>query len=222
MPDSHLRSKIELGDRSGNMAGSPDTSTDKVPSGVAPSVKTGSGNKLILLLSILNFLITIGILFLIYISYSKEKNHPSVEDMVIKSSDEGEPDKAKSKEGEEGKEGEEKSAEGSKKKTTTFGKMINLEQFTVNLTTSSSASSKFVRANISLEVPTEDIENEVGVKMPQVRNTIIDLFNSKRPSDLSTSEGRDFIKEEIRNSINNFLVTGKVKGVFFTSFSLAG
>ena len=75
--------------------------------------------------------------------------------------------------------------------------------------------------NISLEVPNEDAEGEVTSKMPQLRNAIIDLFNSKRPGDLATSDGRDYLKEEIRNALNSFLVTGKVKGVFFTNFALS-
>ena len=50
---------------------------------------------------------------------------------------------------------------------------------------------------------------------------IIDLFNSKRPADLATAEGRDYLKDEIRNAINTFMVSGKVKGVFFTNFAMS-
>ena len=97
---------------------------------------------------------------------------------------------------------------------------MTLDQFTVNLSTPGSASPKYVRVNISLEVSSEDAELEVNSKMPQVRNAVIDLFNSKRPGDLATAEGRDYLKEEIRNALNAFMVTGKVKGVFFTNFAL--
>ena len=38
--------------------------------------------------------------------------------------------------------------------------------------------------------------------------------------DLASAEGRDYLKEEIRNALNGFLVNGKVKGVFFTNFAL--
>jgi flagellar FliL protein len=79
-----------------------------------------------------------------------------------------------------------------------------------------------VRASISLEVPNEDTENELTTKAPQVRNVIIDLFNSKKATDLSTVEGREYLKEEIKSSLNGFLLSGKIKGVFFTSFSLSG
>jgi flagellar FliL protein len=57
--------------------------------------------------------------------------------------------------------------------------------------------------------------------MPQIRNTVIDIFNSKKPSDLATGEGREYLKEEMRSAINSFLINGKIKGVFFTNFALA-
>jgi flagellar FliL protein len=88
-------------------------------------------------------------------------------------------------------------------------------------TTWQAVNPKFVRVNISVEVPTSETENEVQQKMPQVRNTIIDLFNSKRPTDLVTAEGRDYLKEEIRNALNSFMVSGRVKSVFFTNFAVS-
>jgi flagellar FliL protein len=81
---------------------------------------------------------------------------------------------------------------------------------------------KFVRVNISLEVPTDDTESEVTSKMPEVRNVIIDLFNSKRPADLANADGREYLKEEIKNAINGFMVSGKIRGVYFTNFAMAG
>jgi flagellar FliL protein len=199
----------------------------------APATSLSSGNSsssspIILILSVVNLLITLGVAVVVFISFQKEKHRPSVEDIVAKGSSEG-ADKSKGKEGEEkegeakggeGKEGEGKTAE--KKKFSDYGKMITLEQFTVNLSTPGSVNPKFVRVNISLEVPTEDIESEVNTKMPQVRNTIIDLFNSKRVTDLAAAEGRDYVKEEIKNALNGFLISGKVKGVYFTNFALAG
>ena len=71
-------------------------------------------------------------------------------------------------------------------------------------------------------IPSEAIEGEVTSKMPEVRNVIIDLFNSKRPQDLATPELRDYLKDEIKNAINGFMVSGKVRGVYFTNFALVG
>jgi len=69
---------------------------------------------------------------------------------------------------------------------------------------------------------TDEVEKEIQAKMPQVRNAIIDLFNSKRPNDLVSAEQREYLKEEIRNALNSFMTNGKVKGVYFTNFAVTG
>lgn len=171
----------------------------------------GGGNKLVLMLSAINVVAVFAMIIVLFISFQKDRKKPSVEDISTQGNEKSEA----GKEGKEGKEGEKVA----KKKTADFGKMVTLDQFTVNLSTPGSATPKFVRVNISLEVPNEDSESEVNLKMPQVRNVIIDLFNSKRPSDLAHGEGREYLKEEIRNAINGFMVTGKVRGVYFTNFA---
>ena len=192
---------------------------------VGNSSPGGGGSKLVAILSVINFVAIAGMLAILSLNFIKEKKSQSIDDIVAKSNEgEGEGSKGKS-EGEGEGHGEEHGEGGAKifkKKNLNFGKMITLEQFTVNLSTPGSVNPKFVRVNISLEVPTEDIEAEVTSKMPQVRNTIIDLFNSKRPSDLATSDGREYLKDEVKNALNSFLINGKVKGVYFTSFALSG
>ena len=200
-------------------AGTTGAAGDKVSSsGGSSSDGGGGGSKVPLIISAVNLLVTLGMLAILFISFQKDKARPSVEDMAAKATPEGEGEKGKEK-GEEGHGGEGK--ESAKKKPTEFGKMVTLDQFTVNLSTPGSVNPKFVRVNISLELPNDDVESEVNSKMPQIRNVVIDLFNSKRASDVATSDGRDYLKEEIKNALNSFLVTGKVKGVFFTSFALS-
>jgi flagellar FliL protein len=200
---------------------------EKAAAGASPAGGSGGGgSKIVLILSLVNLVATLGMVALLFISFQKEK-HASVEDLAVKAASEGEGEKPKEgeKKGEskgEGKEGGHEGKEGEKKKSANFGKMVTLEKFTVNLSTPGSSSSRYVLVNISLEVPNDDVEGEVTAKVPQVRNVIIDLFNSKRPSDLATADGREYLKEEIKNALNSFLLTGKIKGVFFTSFALSG
>ncbi len=188
----------------------------------------GGSNKLVMILSLVNVVATLGMIGLLYTSSKKEQNKPKVEDIDSHEGGEehaegggehGGGEKAAGGEHGAAKGGEHGGGGGLLKKKPEFGKMVTLEQFTINLSAAGSNSPRFVRVNISLEVPTDDAEAELGAKSPQVRNTIIDLFNSKRLSDLSTAEGRDFLKDEIKNAINGFMVTGKVKGVFFTNFA---
>ncbi len=179
----------------------------------------GGGNKLVLILTAVNVLVTLGMVAILYVSFQRDKKQASVADFSAEGEHEAEG------EGHGGGGGEHGAKEGGhgvggllKHKTADFGKMVTLEQFSVNLAMPGSGAPKFVRVNISLELPTDDAEAEVTSKMPQVRNAIIDLFNSKRPSDLASAEGRDYLKEEIKNALNGFLVVGKVRGVFFTNF----
>lgn len=194
----------------------------------APAGAAGGGDKggkLVMILTLVNVVATLGMVAILFISFQRDKKTPAVEDIAVHSPD-GHGEK---KEGEAGGgHGEAKGGHGgghgdaktAHPKTTDFGKMVTLEQFTVNLSTPGSVNPKFVRVNISLEVPNEDAESEVNAKMPQIRNAVIDLFNSKRPGDLANAEGRDYLKDEIKNTLNGFLVNGKVRGVFFTNFAL--
>jgi len=204
------------------MSAAEDKSENESSQVESSSSEGGGGNKLVLILSLVNVVATLAMVGILFVSLQREKKAPIVEDIAVQGAH-GEGEAEAKKEG-EGHGAPSAGAHGApvveKKKTSEFGKMLSLELFTVNLSTPGSVTPKYVRVNVSIELPNEEVEGEVTSKMAQVRNVIIDLFNSKRPADLSTAEGRDYIKEEIRSALNAFLVTGKVKGVFFTSFSV--
>jgi len=197
----------------------------------APSGNSGGGNKLVLILTGVNLLVTLAVIGVLFMAHKKEQATSSVGDIAVEEGGGHGEEKAEGGHGEEGGHGgggghgeaggHGEKAEAGKPHGPDGGKMLPLEQFTVNLATVGSASARFARVDISVEVPTDDTEAELARKMPQVRNTIIDLFNSKRPSDLSTPEGRNYLKDEIKNALNSFLITGKIKGVFFTGFALS-
>lgn len=181
-------------------------------------------NKLVMILTIVNVLVSLGMVGVLFMSYQRELKMAKIDDITLQ-------DQAHGEGGGDGH-GAPADAHGGghggggkdapKKKIGDHGQMIGLDQFTVNLSTPGSIASKFARVNISLEVSGPEMEAEVTAKMPQIRNVIIDLFNSKRPTDLAAAEGRDYLKEEIRNALNSFLTAGKVKGVFFTNFAFSG
>jgi flagellar FliL protein len=198
-------------------AAAPEEKTEAASGGSGGSA--GGGSKLTMILTGVNLLATLAMVAILFISFQKDRKKPSVDDISAKDTAEAKDAKGKEGEGEKGKEG--KGKEGDKKKSADYGKMVTLDQFTVNLSTPGSVNPKFVRVNISLEVPTDDTEGEVTSKMPEVRNVIIDLFNSKKPQDLANAEGREYLKEEIKNAINGFMVSGKVRGVYFTNFALS-
>ena len=183
----------------------PQTSQAKAP-GSGPGV-------LVLIMTAVNLIVTIGIIGLLAVNFLREKSRPGPQDIVMH--DEGVEETG-------GKHGEGDFAKAARKrKDLDLGRMVTLDKFTVNLSTVGSVAPKYVIVDVSIEVATEDTETEVLQKMPQVRNTIIDLFNSKRSADMATVEGRNYLKDEIKNALNSFLVTGKVDGVFFTNFAVS-
>lgn len=189
-------------------------------SSIAPP---SGGSKIALILTGVNTVVTLAMVGILFVSFQKQKSGASVGDIAAHSEGGGHGEASGGGHGESGG-GEHGGGGGasSHKKPGDFGRMVTLEQFTINLSTPGSAMPKFARVNVSLEVPNEDAEQEVTSKMPQVRNAIIDLFNSKRTSDLATAEGRDDLKKEIMNALNSFISTGKIRGVFFTNFALSG
>lgn len=169
--------------------------------------KRDSGSKMPVILGMINLLLTAGIGATVYIQFKHDQSEQRISDIQV-------PDP--SQPGSDSEKAAEAKAILSEKP-----KVLSLDQFTVNLSTAVGAPPKFARVMIAIEVTDNDTSEELTQRMPQVRNSIIDLFNSKRPADLQTGEGRNFLKEEIRNTLNSFLVTGKVKAIFFSNFSVS-
>jgi flagellar FliL protein len=192
----------------------------------------GGGSKLGAILAIVNLLITLGIGAVVFMQFQKDKHKETVSDIQPNADEhaaegdhaaggekpaEGHGEAAKDGHGEAKDDGH-----GGKAPAAKAGpKIVTLDQFTVNLSTTVGTPPRFARVVIAVEMPSDDTAQELTQKMPQVRNAVIDLFNSKRPSDLQNGEGRNFLREEIRNALNSFLVTGKVKGVFFSNFAIS-
>lgn len=182
----------------------------------------GGGNKIVTILTIVNLVACIGIGAVLFISHKKQNASPQIGD--IQASADGESGDAKKTGDGQGASATTGDGQGAGKtgKSPNDSRTIPLEQFTVNLATPGGTAQKFVRVNIALELGADEVEKEVQAKMPQVRNAIIDLFNSKRPNDLVSAEQREYLKEEIRNALNSFMTNGKVKGVYFTNFAVTG
>jgi flagellar FliL protein len=97
---------------------------------------------------------------------------------------------------------------------------VKLETFTLNL--EPSEGEKFLQTDISLNVATEEEAKSLEQHMPQVRNRILMLLSSKKPSEITSMEGKKALSNEITTQINQpFTSNGKpqkILGVFFTSF----
>lgn len=99
------------------------------------------------------------------------------------------------------------------------GLLYQLDPFTANLARGEGPS-RFIRLTVVLKFNKDAKKEEIDAKKPQISDAIISMLNSKKPEDLLKSEGKAFLKEEIKNSINTFMVDGQVVDIFYVAFQI--
>ena len=102
---------------------------------------------------------------------------------------------------------------------TTKGTMFPLDPFTVNLA-QGDGPRRYLRLNAVLRFNDESKKDELESRKPQIRDTIINILNAKRPEDLLKKEGKVYLKEEIKAAVNSYLIHGKLEEVFYTGFQI--
>lgn len=165
----------------------------------APAPQGSSGGKptLFIILAIINMLVVIGVGAMLYMGQKKKASEPGIDDVI-----KGEHEKLKE---------EEKSKD-------FIGKLVPLETFLVNI--SGTRGRKLVKINMELEVTNAEVQEEVEKIKPKIRDYIIIIASSKTFNEISTREGKDALREEIKNQINLFLTKGQIVKVYFTEFIL--
>ena len=94
-----------------------------------------------------------------------------------------------------------------------------LGEFLVNpADTAGSQGFRFIKAEIVLGVSPAKAYDQLSDQNPRLRDTIIGILTAKEVAEMDSPEDREFIKDEIRFSVNDFLTTGEILQVYFTDF----
>ena len=96
------------------------------------------------------------------------------------------------------------------------GPMYPLAQFVVNLL--SESGNRFLKVTIDLELSDAKLQPEIDHKKSLIRDIIIRTFSSKTFEEISTIKGKDKLKDEVLEKINENLSDGYVKNIYFTDF----
>jgi flagellar FliL protein len=99
------------------------------------------------------------------------------------------------------------------------GLLYPLEPFTANLA-QGDGPRRFIRISLVLKFNKETKKEEVDARKPQISDTIISMLNSKKPEELLKKEGKEYLKEEVKTSINNFLVDGQITDIYYVGFQI--
>ncbi len=159
----------------------------------AKASTSGSGGKPIILIAlvVINMLVVLGVGFMVW--KSRQTPPPTIEQVV---------------------DGEKKTEEHEKATPEEIGKVIPLETFIVNL--AGAKGRKVLKVNMELEVKGAEIVTEIDNRKAQIRDFIIIILSSKTYDEVSTKEGKDALRNEIKDNINTFLSKGKISNVYFT------
>jgi len=184
------------------------------------SDESKSGGKPIILyaLVVLNMLVVAGVGVMLYMGKQKDAANAKAIDKaaqgIVKDAEKG----GEHGGGGEAKEGEHGEGKGraNEEAQEFIGQTVPLETFLVNL--SGNRGNKLLKVNMELEVDGSKVAGEIDKRKPQIRDIIIILLSSKTYPQLNSPEGREFLREEIRDTVNSFLTTGKIKRVLFTEF----
>jgi flagellar FliL protein len=167
---------------------------------VASSSPAPSGQKpvLFIILAIVNMAVVAGVGFMVWQGKKKEAAEPKIEH-VIKGEAETQASEAKTEK-------------------EFVGRVVPLETFIVNL--AGTKGRKVAKVNIELELKdlNGNVADEIDKRKAQVRDIIIILLSAKSYEEVSTREGKDNLRAEIKDTINSFLTKGKISSVYFTEF----
>jgi flagellar FliL protein len=168
----------------------------------APVVETGGQKEkptLFIALSVFNIIVVLSVGIMLYMGKKKQEQVATIDQVV---------------------QGEKQEQDKEAKDDPFIGEFIPMETFFVNL--AGSRGGKIARVTLELEIENKksDISEEIERRKPQIRDIIIILLSSKTFEQISSKEGKDNLRDEIKGRLNSFLTKGKIKSILFTEFLL--
>lgn len=97
-----------------------------------------------------------------------------------------------------------------------LGPMVDIGEFIVNII--SDDNSHYLRTSITIELSTQAAQDEITLRMPQIRDAILMLASSKTFEELYDVHGKKQLKAELLVELNEMLNRGEAVAVYFTDF----
>jgi flagellar FliL protein len=81
-----------------------------------------------------------------------------------------------------------------------------------------SQGNRFLKVTLSLEMSAPEVRPDIKKNIQKITDSILLLLSTKLFEDVYSVQGKFALKNEITARVNPFLVSGKVKEVYFTEF----
>jgi flagellar FliL protein len=96
------------------------------------------------------------------------------------------------------------------------GGLLSLEPFIANL--ADDGGRRYLKATFQVDFGNAEIPAAMTSRLPQTRDLLLTLFTSKTFDDIRTPEGKQQLREEIIQRVNQVLDRDLAKAVYFTEF----
>ena len=111
-----------------------------------------------------------------------------------------------------------------KTKPEDIGAVVSIDTFIVNL--ADPGGNRYLRITMDLELAGKPADksagktagDELSKRMPQIRDAILMILSTKRYTDISTTEGKTALREEILNAANGLLASSQISRIYFKEF----
>jgi flagellar FliL protein len=100
----------------------------------------------------------------------------------------------------------------------TVGTITPIADIVIN--PSGTGGKRYLCTTVALEAVDPRVVEEVKGREPQIRDLLIEILSRRTVEDLGSLQTREDIREEIKVTVNDLLVTGEVVGVYFSNFVL--
>ena len=111
-----------------------------------------------------------------------------------------------------------------KAKLEDIGAVVSIDTFIVNL--ADPGGNRYLRITMDIELAGKPADksagktagDELSKRMPQIRDAILMILSTKRYTDISTTEGKTALREEILNAANGLLASSQISRIYFKEF----
>ncbi|MBM4333028.1 MAG: flagellar basal body protein FliL [Deltaproteobacteria bacterium] len=108
------------------------------------------------------------------------------------------------------------SAKGKESRQDTKGHMYKMDSMIVNL--ADPGQSRYLKIKLDIESSEKKANEEFEKRLPQLRDALLKVLGGKQRKEIIDSEGKERLRGEIKDRLNQLLNNMKIKEVYFTEF----
>ena len=97
-----------------------------------------------------------------------------------------------------------------------IGPIYSLDEFIVNL--ADAGGKRYLKIRLDLELNGENVKEEIGRRLPQLKDGVLTLLSSKRFEDINEMEGKSQLRAELLSELNQHVATGIITNIYFIEF----